>query len=98
LRAEEDVVKLVLESDGSKYRQAIRAQREYFSVRLKRKVDHLNRHSAEYEEVENPGDMLQMKLFGEYVGQLLDMSLLALKKLLYILRLLSLCKKLKSGE
>jgi hypothetical protein len=98
LRCEEDVEKLLLETDGNKFRATIKSQREYFSIRLKRKLDHLANHSADYQSVENPEHMLQMKLFGEYVGQLLDMSILALKKLLYILRLLSLCRKLRSGD
>lgn len=91
LRCEDDVERLLLESVIENFQLLIKRLRRSSFTRLRRKVSQSNSLS-----LSDQLDDLVSSLFAQYVWELLQALLMMTKKLLYVLRLLSISKMSES--
>ncbi len=97
LGCEEDVERLLLENISKRFRSiSILRLKDFAVAKLQAALNQAGDDRREEEDAQNNTDNVDMsvhtKLFAEFVASLLDASLLALHRLLYILKLLGIIK------
>ena len=87
---EEDLERLLLENAHTKFLTVIKCYRDIATRRLRRKLS--------YHETGKSTSTIESLLFTKYVESLLDAAALALKRLLYVYKLLDISKKRRTGN
>jgi len=95
LQYEQDAERMVLDSAKTRYVDVVRQLRERTALKRTQQLEEvLGQSEYDPEQVR----LLEMDLFTEYVCSLLDFSSKMLVRLLYVLRLLSVMRKLRTGD
>ena len=87
---EEDLERLLLENAHTKFLTVIKCYRDIATRRLRRKLL--------YHETGKSTSTIESQLFTKFVESLLDAAALALKRLLYVYKLLDISKKRRAGN
>ena len=95
LQYEQDAERMVLDSAKSRYAEIVRHLRKQSVQKRTKKLEEVFGH-AEHDPEQSR--LLEMDLFTEYICSLLDFSSKMLVRLLYVLRLLSVMRKLRTRD
>ena len=94
LQYEQDAERMILDSAKPRYLEIVRQLREKTALLHAKKMRTVNGRAAETDQAR----LLEMDIFAEYIRSLLDFSSKILVRLLYVLRLLSVMRKLRTGD
>jgi hypothetical protein len=95
LHYEQDAERMVLDSTKSRYLDVVRQLRERASLRRTKILQDLFRQADR--DITGKIGLYEADLFTEYIKSLLEVSRSILTRLLYVLRLLSIMRKLRTG-